>query len=97
MKGRRSDGRQSHSIAVVQGCASVEYADPNLTTLRQLVSCAKQTRADGVVMPELFANGYAPDRAWKRKGVAILVARRVNTYLKDLDCALPSMQPKEPP
>ncbi|MDZ8170751.1 nitrilase-related carbon-nitrogen hydrolase [Microbacterium xanthum] len=60
-----------HSIAVVQGAAVIDDVDQNLSTLATLVGEAAERGADVVVTPELFATGYAPERAWRHDGAAI--------------------------
>ncbi|GEK79081.1 nitrilase-related carbon-nitrogen hydrolase [Agrococcus baldri] len=68
-----SDDR-THAIAVAQAAAVIDDIDRNLATLSRLVESAAQQGADVVVTPELFATGYAPDRAWRHDGAAIRAA-----------------------
>ena len=68
------DAPKSHAIAVAQGVAVIDDVDQNLATLDGLVASAAEQGADVVVTPELFATGYAPDRAWKHDGGAIRAA-----------------------
>ncbi|WP_347754766.1 nitrilase-related carbon-nitrogen hydrolase [Agrococcus sp. ProA11] len=65
-----SDDR-THTIAVAQAAAVIDDVDQNLATLAGLVASAAEQGADVVVTPELFATGYAPDRAWQHDGAAI--------------------------
>ncbi|WP_413317160.1 nitrilase-related carbon-nitrogen hydrolase [Agrococcus sp. 1P02AA] len=65
-----SDDR-THAIAVAQAAAVVDDVDQNLATLDGLLASAAEQGAEVVVTPELFATGYAPDRAWKHDGSAI--------------------------
>ena len=65
-----SDDR-THTIAVAQAVAVVDDVDRNLATLAGLIESAARQGADVVVTPELFATGYAPDRAWRHDGAAI--------------------------
>lgn len=58
----------THAIAVAQAIAVVDDVDRNIDTLAALVAEAAQRGADVVVTPELFATGYAPDRAWRHDG-----------------------------
>lgn len=62
------------AIAVAQGVAVIDDVEHNLETLSKLVASAAEQGADIVVTPELFATGYAPDRAWRHDGEAIRVA-----------------------
>ncbi|MGM1028983.1 MAG: nitrilase-related carbon-nitrogen hydrolase [Actinomycetota bacterium] len=62
---------RTHAIAVAQGAAVIDDVDHNLSTLSGLIASAAEQGADVVVTPELFATGYAPDRAWQHDGVAI--------------------------
>lgn len=64
----------THAIAVAQAAAVVDDVDRNLATLADLVAAAAEQGADVVVTPELFATGYAPDRAWRHDGQAIRAA-----------------------
>ena len=68
-----SDDR-THGIAVAQAASVIDDIDRNLSTLSKLVESAAQQGADVVVTPELFATGYAPDRAWRHDGEAIRAA-----------------------
>ncbi|MCH1883940.1 nitrilase-related carbon-nitrogen hydrolase [Agrococcus sp. ARC_14] len=68
-----SDDR-THAIAVAQATAVIDDIDQNLATLAKLVAAAAQQGADVIVTPELFATGYAPDRAWRHDGAAIRTA-----------------------
>lgn len=65
---------RTHAIAVAQGSAVVDDVDQNLATLAGLIASAAEQGADVVVTPELFATGYAPDRAWRHDGAAIRAA-----------------------
>jgi len=67
-------GTPVHSIAVVQGAAVIDDVDQNLSTLATLVGEAAERGADVVVTPELFATGYAAERAWRHDGAAIRAA-----------------------
>ena len=58
-------------VAVAQAEAVVDDIDRNLATITRLVRVAAERRADVIVTPELFATGYAPDRAWRHDGAAI--------------------------
>ena len=58
-------------VAVAQAAAAVDDIDRNLATLTRLVRAAQAQGADVVVTPELFATGYAPERAWRHDGAAI--------------------------
>ena len=60
-----------HTIAVAQASAVVDDVAQNLATLESLVARARGGGAEIVVTPELFATGYAPDRAWRHDGGAI--------------------------
>ncbi|MDJ0333835.1 nitrilase-related carbon-nitrogen hydrolase [Salinibacterium sp. G-O1] len=80
------DGERIHTIAVAQGAAIIDDVDQNLATLRRLASRAQAEGADVVVTPELFATGYAPDRAWKHDGVEIRAA--LSQIARDLNIAL---------
>jgi predicted amidohydrolase len=64
----------SHSIGIAQGAAVIDDVDRNLATLDGLVRDAKLQGAEIIVTPELFATGYAPDRAWQHDGAAIRAA-----------------------
>lgn len=64
----------THVIAVAQAVAVVDDVDHNLATLTRLATEAKEAGAQVVVTPELFATGYAPERAWSHDGVAIRAA-----------------------
>ena len=66
-----ADQRTGYSVAVAQGAAVIDDVDQNLSTLRRLASKAAERGAEIVVTPELFATGYAPDRAWRHDGRAI--------------------------
>ncbi len=68
------DADRTRAIAVAQGAAVVDDVDQNLATLAELVRQAAQLGADVVVTPELFATGYAPERAWRHDGAAIRAA-----------------------
>ncbi|MGZ0712639.1 nitrilase-related carbon-nitrogen hydrolase (plasmid) [Coraliomargarita sp. W4R53] len=61
----------THAVAVAQGAAVIDDIDQNLATMRRLASEAAERGAQIVVTPELFATGYAPDRAWRHDGSAI--------------------------
>lgn len=65
------DDTSSRRVAVAQGVAVTDDVDQNLATLTRLVLEAKDSGAEIVVTPELFATGYAPDRAWRHDGAAI--------------------------
>ncbi|KQV26456.1 MULTISPECIES: carbon-nitrogen hydrolase family protein [unclassified Microcella] len=65
-----SDPR-SRFVAVAQAEAVVDDIDRNLATISRLVQEAAEQGADIVVTPELFATGYAPDRAWRHDGAAV--------------------------
>lgn len=58
-------------VAVAQSEAVVDDVDRNLVTLARLAARARDLGADLVVTPELFATGYAPDRAWRHDGAAV--------------------------
>lgn len=58
-------------VAVAQSEAVVDDVDRNLATLARLAARARDLGADLVVTPELFATGYAPDRAWRHDGAAV--------------------------
>lgn len=64
----------TQSVAVAQAAAVIDDVDRNLATLAGLVADAAAQGADVVVTPELFATGYAPDRAWQHDGSAIRAA-----------------------
>lgn len=64
----------THTIAVAQAAAVIDDVDRNLATLAGLVADAARQGADVVVTPELFATGYAPDRAWRHDGQEIRAA-----------------------
>jgi predicted amidohydrolase len=64
----------SYRIAVAQGRAVVDDLDHNLEVLGRLVAQAAGDGADIVVTPELFATGYAPDRAWRHDGASVRAA-----------------------
>lgn len=64
----------SRTVAVAQAAAVIDDVDRNLETLSGLVAEAAARGADVVVTPELFATGYAPDRAWKHDGGAVRAA-----------------------
>lgn len=64
----------SFRIAVAQGRAVIDDLDHNLDVLRRLVTQAAADGADIVVTPELFATGYAPERAWRHDGAALRAA-----------------------
>jgi predicted amidohydrolase len=64
----------THAIAVAQAAAVIDDVDRNLATLSGLVAAAAAQGAEVVVTPELFATGYAPDRAWRHDGQAIRAA-----------------------
>ncbi|AZC12342.1 nitrilase-related carbon-nitrogen hydrolase [Microbacterium sp. ABRD28] len=65
------DNTSSRRVAVAQGVAVIDDVDQNLATVTRLVLEAKDAGAEIVVTPELFATGYAPDRAWRHDGAAI--------------------------
>jgi 5-aminopentanamidase len=58
-------------VAVAQAAAVVDDVDRNLATLSRLVRTARDRGAEVVVTPELFATGYAPDRAWRHDGASV--------------------------
>lgn len=64
----------SRTVAVAQAAAVIDDVDRNLETLSGLVAEAAARGADVVVTPELFATGYAPDRAWKHDGGTVRAA-----------------------
>lgn len=55
-------------LGIVQAKAVVDEVEMNLATLECLVGDAAAAGAEIVVTPELFATGYAPDRAWRHDG-----------------------------
>lgn len=59
------------AIAIVQAAATIDDVERNLDTLDRLTARAAAAGADVVVTPELFATGYAPDRAWQHDGAEI--------------------------
>lgn len=65
------------AIGVVQAAAVIDDVDRNLDTLDALVGQAARESATTVVTPELFATGYAPDRAWRHDGAAVRAALAV--------------------
>jgi predicted amidohydrolase len=63
--------KQSHAVAVAQAHAIIDDIDQNLATVSRLMVLARENGAEVVVTPELFATGYAPERAWTHDGSAI--------------------------